>query len=107
MAGEVFNIIKAFMNDPNIKVLGTPEKPLFRASDIEEILGTLRHVDPEEKVIIPMKIFGESYDMKFLTEEGLYSALLQSQSPIASKFQSEMARVLVEKKSKGEELKFF
>ena len=81
------------------RVWGTPEKPLFLAKDVAEWLGysgayaaknMVRLVGSDEKVkcrvILP---HGKSYQMKnawFITESGLYTAVLESHLPQAKPF---------------------
>lgn len=103
-------VVKAF-NDNNlhteILIKGTVDEPLFRASDIGEILeitnirsnikdfnDTERHVDTIYTSTGPKQV-------TFLTEKGLYKILFKSRKPIAEKFQNWVCEVIKEIRLNG------
>ena len=87
------DIIKAFENNNatmHITIRGTHEEPLFRASDIGEVLeitairSVIRDFDNSEKAVHSMHTPGGSQETTFLTEKGLYKLLFKSRKPIAN-----------------------
>jgi prophage antirepressor-like protein len=103
-------IVKAF-NENNlhtqILIKGTINEPLFRASDIGEILeisnirsniqhftNTERHVDTIDTSTGPKQVI-------FLTEKGLYKLLFKSRKPIAETFQNWVCEVIKEIRLNG------
>jgi prophage antirepressor-like protein len=103
-------IIKAFNNNTlhtQILIKGTINEPLFRASDIGEILeisnirsniqhftNTERHVDTIDTSTGPKQV-------TFLTEKGLYKLLFKSRKPIAETFQNWVCEVIKEIRLNG------
>ena len=63
---------------PRLLLMGTYESPLFRASDIGQVLDiinirtTIHHFDDTEKVVHTMNTLGGSQSVTFLTEKGHY-----------------------------------
>lgn len=105
------DIIKAFNNNGlNIDIIirGTPTDPLFRTSDIGNILeiSNIRVVtqdfDITEKVIVQTDTNGGSQNISFLTEKGLYKVLFKSRKPIAIQFQNWVCEVIKEIRLSGE-----
>ena len=104
-------IVKAFNNNElhaNITIKGTIEKPLFRASDIGEILGfnnirqTIKDYDNTEKdAVTTSDSTGRKQSITFLTEKGLYKVLFKSRKPIAEKFQNWVCEVIKEIRLNG------
>ena len=104
-------IVKAFNNNElhsNITIKGTIEKPLFRASDIGEILGfnnirqTIKDYDDTEKdAVTTSDSTGRNQSITFLTEKGLYKVLFKSRKPIAEKFQNWVCEVIKEIRLNG------
>ena len=96
-------IVKAF-NDNNlhteILIKGTVNEPLFRASDIGEILemgnirSTIQHFDNTEKHVHSMDTSTGPKQVTFLTEKGLYKVLFKSRKPIAERFQNWVCEVI-------------
>jgi prophage antirepressor-like protein len=92
------DIIKAFTDNEfsmSITIKGTREEPLFRASDIGEILGltnirmNIQDYDATEKCGISLiDAIGRSQETTFLTEKGLYELLFRSNKPIAKTFKN-------------------
>ena len=98
-------IVKAFNDNnlhTNILIKGTVNEPLFRASDIGEILemGNIRtsiqHFNDTEKHVHSMDTSTGPKQVTFLTEKGLYKVLFKSRKPIAEKFQNWVCEVIKE-----------
>lgn len=82
----------------NIRILGTPDKPLFIAQDVCEALGISKYRDayaalPEWCQGRPVRVDapggsgkGGSQFMSTLTEAGFYYLVLRSNKPIAQRF---------------------
>lgn len=103
-------IVRAFNENnlhTNIIIKGTHNDPLFRASDIGEILemtnirATVQNFDNSEKVVNSIDTLGGSQNMIFLTEKGLYKVLFKSRKPIAEKFQNWVCEIIKEIRLKG------
>ena len=104
-------IIKAFTTNDmhmNITIGGTIQNPLFRASDIGNILDTtsinviIRDYDKNDKILLPVKTLGGEQMVSFLTESGLYKILFRSRKPIAEKFQNWVCEVIKEIRINGQ-----
>ena len=103
-------IIKSF-NENNLHteiiIKGTIENPLFRASDIGEILELsnirqlIKEYDETKKILIQCETNGGKQNIAFLTEKGLYSVLFLSRKPIAEKFKDWICEVIKELRLKG------
>jgi prophage antirepressor-like protein len=99
-------IVKAFNSNElhtEILIKGTQLEPLFRASDIGEILemGNIRTSindfnDTEKVGVHTMDTTGRQQLITFLTEKGLYKVLFKSRKPIAEKFQNWVCDVIKE-----------
>lgn len=103
-------VIKAFTENElhtEIVIKGTMENPLFRASDVGEVLEmgnirtTIQHFDDTEKVVHSMDTLGGAQNITFLTEKGLYKVLFKSRKPIAEKFQNWVCDVIKEIRLSG------
>uniref|UniRef100_A0A6C0D8M3 Bro-N domain-containing protein n=1 Tax=viral metagenome TaxID=1070528 RepID=A0A6C0D8M3_9ZZZZ len=104
-------IVKAFNNNElhaNITIKGTIEHPLFRASDVGEILGfnnirqTIKDYDNTEKdAVTTSDSTGRKQSITFLTEKGLYKVLFKSRKPIAERFQNWVCEVIKEIRLNG------
>ena len=100
------DIVKIFENDNagmHVTIMGTSEEPLFRASDIGEILETvnirqsIKDFDASEKHGVSIAdAIGRPQETSFLTEKGLYKILFRSRKPIAEKFTNWVCEVLKE-----------
>lgn len=97
------DIIKAFNSNElhtEIVIKGTNDAPLFRASDIGQVLDianirtTINNFDDTEKVVHTMDTLGGAQDVTFLTEKGLYKVLFKSRKPIAETFQNWVCEVI-------------
>ena len=104
------DIIRAFNANTlhtNIVISGTTEEPLFRASDIGEVLelsnirANIQFFDETEKVVNTIDTLGGSQQVTFLTEKGLYKVLFKSRKPIAETFQNWVCDVIKEIRLKG------
>jgi prophage antirepressor-like protein len=104
-------IIKAFNSNDlhtNIVIKGTYNEPLFRASDIGEILEisnirqNIQNYDKTEKDVVCLTdSAGRNQNITFLTEKGLYKVLFKSRKPIAEKFQNWVCEVIKEIRING------
>jgi anti-repressor protein len=81
--------------DHNITVYGTWDNPLFKASEIGEMLDisqirkTIQNIDAEFKVFEAGNTAptgGGEREQYFLTEDGLYELLFISRKPLAKTF---------------------
>jgi len=103
-------IVKAF-NDNNlhtdILIKGTVNEPLFRASDIGEILeitnirSNIKDFDNTERHVDTIYTSTGPKQVTFLTEKGLYKVLFKSRKPIAEKFQNWVCEVIKEIRLNG------
>jgi len=103
-------IVKAFTDNnmhTNIVIKGTYNEPLFRASDIGEILemGNIRtsiqNFDKTERHVHSMDTSTGIKQVTFLTEKGLYKVLFKSRKLIAEKFQNWLCEVIKEIRLNG------
>lgn len=104
---EIVEVAKQLFENKEIRILGTPEEPLFIANDIEKILElknihvTIKDFDNTEKVISNPYHLGVNQNMMCLTEKGLYRVLYTSRKPLAKQFQNWVFTVLKEIRLKG------
>jgi prophage antirepressor-like protein len=98
-------VVQAFINNKlhtEIIIKGTREEPLFRASDIGEVLGitnirtNLQNFNENDKTTLTIQTKGGNQDVTFLTEKGLYKILFRSRKPIAEQFQNWICDVIKE-----------
>ena len=104
-------------------IYGTAETPLFLAKDVAEMIGhsntakMLRMIDKDEKVKIFCNLPQEGTITKgynpcesatyygtnrmFVTEDGLYEILMQSNLPIAKEFKKSVKNILKEIRKNG------
>ena len=103
-------VVKAFNANSlhtEIVIKGTHEEPLFRASDIGEILEmsnirvTIQNYDDTERHVSTTYTSTGAKQVTFLTEKGLYKVLFKSRKPIAEKFQNWVCEVVKELRLKG------
>ena len=103
-------VVKAFNENgmhTEIVIRGTHEKPLFRASDIGEVLEiinirtTIHHFNDTEKAVHSMDTLGGTQQVSFLTAKGLYKVLFKSRKPIAEQFQNWVCDVVEELRITG------
>jgi prophage antirepressor-like protein len=98
-------IVKAFNSNnlhTEIVIKGTINEPLFRASDIGQVLDmtnirtNIQSFDNTEKVIYNIETAGGTQQVTFLTEKGLYKILFRSRKNIAQEFQNWVCEVIKE-----------
>ena len=100
-------IIKKFNDKYNVKILGTIENPLFKATDVSEILGinniymTIKDYTIDEKILIPIQTAGGIQNVIFLTEFGLYNVIVCSHKPLAKEFKKWVFNVIREIRLNG------
>ena len=103
-------VVKEFNSNnlhTEIIIKGTYDKPLFRASDIGNVLeistirSVIRDFDETEKVVHSMQTLGGEQNITFLTEKGLYKVLFKSRKPIAEKFQNWVCEIITEIRLNG------
>ena len=103
-------VVKAFNSNnlhTEIIIKGTYDKPLFRASDIGNVLEMsnirviINNFNETEKVVHSMHTLGGEQDVTFLTEKGLYKVLFKSRKPIAEKFQNWVCEIITEIRLNG------
>jgi len=77
----------------DIRVLGTPQSPLFVAVDICAALGFLNpskalgdHVDPEDLTKITINTAGGKQTVNAVNESGMYALIFGSKLPAAKRF---------------------
>ena len=88
---------------------GTKEEPLFKAKDVAEWIGystanvdkMIANVDDDEKQTLFIGTHKNSMSAWYLTEDGLYEVLMQSQKPIAKKFKKEVKKILKQIRQTG------
>ena len=106
----IMEIVKAFTENElhtEIVIKGTIYEPLFRASDIGEILeisnirSAIQHFDDTERHVVTTDTSTGPKQVTFLTEKGLYKVLFKSRKPIAEKFQNWVCEVIKEIRLKG------
>lgn len=89
---EVVGTIKFDMKLLN--VYSDVNEPLFRASDIADMIGysygntwkMLQMCEQDEIHTLPIVVAGQTRNVSFVTEMGLYNILSQSRKPIARKW---------------------
>lgn len=88
-------------------VYGTPDEPLFKATDVAAIIEhsnitkMLSLVDDDEKGVNQLLTPGGNQQVWFLTEDGLYEVLMQSRKPIAKQFKKGVKQILREVRTTG------
>lgn len=77
-----------------LSVYGSLDDPIFRASDIASMIDysdgntwkMLQMCEEDEKLVLPMVVAGQTRQVSFVTELGLYNILAQSRKLIARKW---------------------
>jgi anti-repressor protein len=91
----------------DFKIYGDIDNPLFLAKDVAEwiehrdVTSMLRAVADDEKLIRSVSGSGQSRELWFLTEDGLYEVLMQSRKPIAKEFKLQVKKILKEIRKRG------
>ena len=86
----------------DFKVYGDVDNPLFLAKDVANWIEhnkpseMILNVDDDEKLKAIISHSGQSREMWFLTEVGLYEVLMQSRKPIAKEFKKQVKEILKE-----------
>ena len=86
----------------DFKVYGDADNPLFLAKDVAKWIEhnkpseMILNVDDDEKLKAIISHSGQSREMWFLTEDGLYEVLMQSRKPIAKEFKKKVKEILKE-----------
>ena len=86
----------------DFKVYGDVDNPLFLAKDVANWIEhnkpseMILNVDNDEKLKAIISHSGQSREMWFLTEDGLYEVLMQSRKPIAKEFKKKVKEILKE-----------
>lgn len=86
----------------DFKVYGDADNPLFLAKDVANWIEhnkpseMILNVDNDEKLKAIISHSGQSREMWFLTEDGLYEVLMQSRKPIAKEFKKKIKEILKE-----------
>lgn len=83
-----------------VTTFGSLVNPLFLAKDVAKWIDhnkpseMIANVDQNEKLKAIVSLSGQSREMWFLTEDGLYEVLMQSRKPIAKKLKKEIKKIL-------------
>ena len=86
----------------DFKVYGDVDNPLFLEKDVANWIEhnkpseMILNVDDDEKLKAIISHSGQSREMWFLTEDGLYEVLMQSRKPIAKEFKKKVKEILKE-----------
>ena len=86
----------------DFKVYGDVDNPLCLAKDVANWIEhnkpseMILNVDDDEKLKAIISHSGQSREMWFLTEDGLYEVLMQSRKPIAKEFKKKVKEILKE-----------
>lgn len=96
-------------NDLNVNIYGTYDEPLFKATDIGDLLGiknirkTIDDFDEgcKIKINVTNSYVGNNSNTWFLTEDGLYELLFISRKPIAKQFKVWVRNIIKEIRLKG------
>jgi prophage antirepressor-like protein len=105
------DILQSFVLDGTnyeVNILWKDEKPLFRASEIGNILD-IKNVhsaisgfdNTEKEVIVSNDNVGKAQNITFLTEDGVYTILMNSRKKNAKPFKKWVCRVLIEIRETG------
>ena len=95
----------------DFKVYGNADNPLFLAKDVAKWIGydkssinkMINSVDEDEKLNGTIFRAGQSREMWFLTEDGLYEVLMQSRKPIAKEIKKKVKEILKELRKGGKD----
>lgn len=91
LTGEAVRVFQ-YGDTVEVRVSGTPESPLFVASDICRILeignsrDAVASLDEDERAVAAIETAGGAQRMQCVTESGLYSLIFRSRKPEARKF---------------------
>lgn len=83
------------------RIYGDFENPMFLAKDVADWIDyvgrtgqLLNSVDDSEKLTHTIHASGQTREMWFLTEDGVYEVLMQSRKPIAKEFKKQVKEIL-------------
>lgn len=87
----------------NLDVYSSLEEPLFKASDIADGIGysvnnaysLTQPCEEDEKMVLPVVVAGQTRNVTFVTEAGLYNLLSQSRKPLARKWRKIISDELI------------
>lgn len=83
-----------------LDVFGSAMKPLFRTSDIADVLGIkdqtqmIRDLDDDDKGLLKVQTTGGIQKVSFITEFGLYDVLFVSRKTVAKDFKRKVKAAL-------------
>ena len=89
------NIVGTITFDKKLlNVYSSLDEPLFKASDVANMIEysdgntwkMLEMCEQDEKLNLPLVVAGQTRQVSFVTERGLYNILSQSRKPIARKW---------------------
>ena len=104
------SLIRAFVLDNtthNITICWSDNRPIFRASDVGKVLGTVNikttiaKFDDDEKGVHTMYTPGGPQQVQFLTEAGLYRLLFISRKTLARPFRKWVTEILTSIRTTG------
>lgn len=104
---EITILNKQTLFDNEFIIFGTPDEPLFLATDVAKMIEhsnvseMLKVVDDSEKLTSTMFRAGQLRSVNMLTEDGLYEVLMQSRKPIAKQFKKRVKEILKEIRKTG------
>jgi prophage antirepressor-like protein len=91
---QAIELAKHIFQNKEIRIYGTPKRPLFIAADIGAVLemGNVRSTVAKfaaykKDTVHTMDAIGRQHDMLALTEAGLYSLVLKSKMTVAKEFE--------------------
>lgn len=106
--GEVIKVInEQVVLEKEFKVYGDLENPIFLAKDVanwienKNVSQMLKNIDEDEKGLYNVYTLGGIQNTWFLTEDGLYEALMLSRKPIAKQFKKEVKKILKQIRKTG------
>jgi prophage antirepressor-like protein len=109
---QINNLLVTQFEDNNVTIYGTWEKPLFKASEIGEMLGIVNIRTTVQKYrkddvhsMYTIDSLGRQQNTVFLTEKGLYKVILKSRKEFAQQFEDYVFKFLIEQRTKSTELK--
>ena len=101
---DINNLLLCEFEKHNVMIYGTWEDPLFKASEIGNMLKivrirkTLASIDENEKIIKAAPSGGGVQDQYFLTEDGLYEVLMRANTSMAKQFKKKVKHMLKTKR---------
>lgn len=96
----ILELSKLIFDNHEVRILGTPDNPLFIAKDIgkilniKKILNTISNFDESKKVSQKVGTLGGPQNMTLLTKKGVLSVIFISNKPEALRFQDCVLEVL-------------